>query len=351
VRDPEPPPAHGHERIFVPEHREGAHDHGEPGVPGGVPGGVLVVGDLVTDVVVRASGRLRPGSDTRASIRLTGGGSAANTAAWLASLGVPVTFACRVGDDPAGAARVAELRETGVSVVAAVDPGAPTGTVVVLVDADGERTMLPDRGANDCLAPADVAAALAGTPGARYLHLSAYTVLDAGSRQAGLYALAAARDLGWRTSVDVASAGPLIDAGPDRVLGWLGGADLVLANTDEAEVLTGHRDPVRAAQALAGADRVAVVKRGAEGAVWAGAGEVHSAAAPRITAVDTTGAGDAFAAGLLAALYTGSGPVDALTAAIHLGATVAARPGARPAARPTPRWAGEAWLRRPGCGR
>jgi hypothetical protein len=71
-------------------------------VPGGVelvPGGVLAVGDLVTDVVVHAAGPLRPGSATPAAIRLTGGGSAAGTAAWLGWLGVPVTFACRVGDD------------------------------------------------------------------------------------------------------------------------------------------------------------------------------------------------------------------------------------------------------------
>ena len=292
---------------------------------------VLVVGDLVTDVVVRASGALRPGSDTPAAIRLTGGGSAANTAAWLAERGVPVAFACRVGDDPAGVARVAELRDAGVAVVAAVDPAAPTGTVVVLVHPDGERTMLPDRGANDRLAPADVAAALAATPAARHLHLSAYSLLGAGSRAAGRYALAAARERGWRTSVDVASAGPLTDAGPDRVLGWFAGTvDLVLANADEAEVLTGYRDPVRAARALAGTDRVAVVKCGADGAVWAGAGEIHTAPAPATTAVDTTGAGDAFAAGLLSGLHAGAGPAGALAAAVRLGATVAGRPGARP---------------------
>jgi sugar/nucleoside kinase (ribokinase family) len=322
----DPARLHDHESPFAPRGAPSAHDHGV--IPAG--GGVLVVGDLVTDVVVRASGPLRAGSDTPAAIRLTGGGSAANTAAWLSRLGVPVTFACRVGDDPAGATRVAELRDAGVAVVAALDPGAPTGTVVVLVDPDGERTMLPDRGANDRLAPADVAAALAAAPRAGYLHLSAYTLLDAGSRAAGLHALAAARDQGRRTSVDVASAGPLTDAGPDRVLGWLAAADLVLANADEAEVLTGHRDATRAARELAGAHRIAVVKCGADGAVWAGAGQVVSAAAPAITAVDTTGAGDAFAAGLLAALHSGAGPADALAAAVRLGATVAAQPGARP---------------------
>jgi ribokinase len=296
-------------------------------------GGVLVVGDLVTDVVVRASGPLRPGSDTPAAIRLTGGGSAANTAAWLADQGVPVTFAGRVGDDVAGRARVAELAAGGVHVVAAVDAEAPTGTVVVLVAPDGERTMLPDRGANDGLTASDIDAALAAAPGLRRLHLSAYTLLDPGSRPAGLHALAAARARGLRTSVDVASTGPLAGAGAERVLGWLAEADLVLANAGEATVLTGLADPVAAAAALAGARRTAVVKCGAGGAVWAAAGEVITVPAPATRVIDTTGAGDAFTAGLLAALADGAGPAAALGTAVRLGSAVVARVGARPGLR------------------
>ncbi|MCW2612195.1 MAG: PfkB domain protein [Cryptosporangiaceae bacterium] len=117
------PPSRDHQRNFVAGARETGGDHGAAPVPGGVelvpggvelvpggvapvpggvelvPGGVLAVGHLVTDVVVHAAGPQRPGSDTPAAIRLTGGGSAAGTAAWLGWLGVPVTFACRVGDD------------------------------------------------------------------------------------------------------------------------------------------------------------------------------------------------------------------------------------------------------------
>ncbi|HEY0485658.1 MAG TPA: PfkB family carbohydrate kinase [Mycobacteriales bacterium] len=289
---------------------------------------ILVVGDLVTDVLVVPSGPLRRGSDTNAEIRLTGGGQAANTAAWLATVGADVTFACRVGDDPAGQGLLAELRDGGVRLAATVDPDAPTGTVVVLADPGGERTMLPDRGANDRLTEADVEAAL---DGAGHLHLSAYTLLGAGSRAAARHALATARGRGLRTSVDVASGALLADAGTERVLGWLAGTvDLVLANADEAAVLTGHTDPYAAALALAGADRAAVVKRGADGAVWAEHGEVVAVPAPAVAIVDTTGAGDAFAAGLLAALATGEGPVEALYAGVRLGSEVAARAGARP---------------------
>ena len=95
------PPSRDHQRNFVAGARETGGDHGVAPVPGGVelvPGGVPAVGDLVTDLVVHAAGPLRPGSDTPAAIRRTGGGSAAGTAAWL---GVPVTYACRVGDDAA----------------------------------------------------------------------------------------------------------------------------------------------------------------------------------------------------------------------------------------------------------
>ena len=114
---------------------------------------VVVVGDLMSDVVAWASAPLAHASDTPAQITTHPGGGGANVAARLASQGVPTLLVARTGNDPAGRAAVADLRAAGVRTSVAVDPVRPTGTVVVIVEPTGERTMLPDRGANAALAP------------------------------------------------------------------------------------------------------------------------------------------------------------------------------------------------------
>ena len=295
---------------------------------------VVVVGDLMVDVVAVARVPLAHGSDTDARVRWAGGGAGANVAAWLAHLGVAVALVGRVGDDVAGRGAVAELGEAGVDVRVAVDPARATGTCVVLVDGDGERTMLPDRGANLALAPDDLPDDLwrAGA----HLHLSGYTLLHAGPRAAGLVALRRARAAGMTVSIDPASAAPLRAAGADAVLGWLAGADVLLPNRDEALVLSGEPDPHRAAPALArrAGAREVVVTLGPAGALWTDGEVVIEERAPVADAVDTTGAGDAFAAGWLVARGAGAAPAEALRAACAAGAEAVARPGARPAAHP-----------------
>ncbi len=119
---------------------------------------VVVVGDVMQDVVARVDGPLAIGSDTPARIEWTGGGQAANTAAWFAAAepSLEVVLVGRVGDDPAGRAAAAGLRALGVDARLAVDESLSTGTCLVLVGPDGERTMLPDPGANVALAPGDL---------------------------------------------------------------------------------------------------------------------------------------------------------------------------------------------------
>ncbi|MEV1147901.1 carbohydrate kinase family protein, partial [Micromonospora sp. NPDC049799] len=146
-------------------------------------GRVLVVGDLITDVVAVLTGPPATGSDTPARISFSGGGQAANTAAWLAALRVPVTLVGAVGDDGPGRERVTELERAGVDCAVVRRPDRATGTVIVLASGD-ERTMITERGANLALTAEAVDAALAGAPDARHLHLSAYTLLDAESRGA-----------------------------------------------------------------------------------------------------------------------------------------------------------------------
>ncbi|WP_406036701.1 PfkB family carbohydrate kinase [Micromonospora sp. NBC_00898] len=291
---------------------------------------ILVVGDVITDVVAALSGPLATGSDTAAEIRFSGGGQAANTAAWIAAQGVDVTLVGAVGDDEAGRDRVAELTRIGVDCAVEPHEGYPTGTVIVLTT-DGERTMVSQRGANLRLSAAHVDQALAGAPDAGHLHLSAYTLLDAASRGAGLRALAAARERGLTTSVDAASAAPLRRVGAADFLTWVRDVDLLLVNTDEATVLAGGLDAAAQARALSATARRVVVKRGAAGAVWVDRNATVSVApARRVSVVDVTGAGDAFAAGLLTAWLAGADPRAALDRAADLGAAAVATLGARP---------------------
>jgi len=289
---------------------------------------IITVGDLVTDVLAVLRAPLAPGSDTPATVHVSGGGQAANTAAWLAWLGRPVTFVGAVGDDQAGRDRLAELHAAGVQTVVSVRPGASTGSIVVLTH-DGERTMISDRGANLLLAPSDVDTAIAG--GATNLHLSGYTLLDQASCPAGRAALAAAKAAGLRTSVDAASAVPLLST-PD-FLSWVGEVDLLIANADEAQALIGSADPAALAEATGGE---AVVKLGRQGALWAGPGGVTHVALEPVDVVDVTGAGDAFASGLLAAWSGGAGPQEALAEGCRLGSYAVGVIGARPPQVPRP---------------
>jgi ribokinase len=282
-------------------------------------------------VVAVLSGAPAPGSDRPASIRSRGGGAGANVAVHLARLGTPVVLAGCVGDDAAGAGLVAELAAAGVQLRLRTVPGAATGTIVSLVEPDGQRSMLADRGANLELRPDDVPAPRPGG----HLHVSGYTLLDEGPRAAGLAALTAAVAAGCTVSVDPASTGPLAEYGIERWLADTAAATVLLPNADEARLLTGCTDAADAARALAARHEVVAVSLGADGALWAsGSSVVHRPAHPTVV-VDTTGAGDAFAAGLLSAwLAARDGgrdvdPAEALDAGLARAAEVVRRPGAR----------------------
>jgi ribokinase len=293
---------------------------------------VLVVGDIVTDILALHDGPLANGSDTAARVRISGGGSAANTAAWLASLHSSVALAGVVGDDEPGGARLAELGALGVKCAVRRASDATTGSVVVLSAGD-ERTMLCDRAANALLTPSDVDVALGAVGAARHLHLSGYVLFDEASARAGQHAIAAAKGMGMTTSVDAASAAPLARLGSEHFFSLVRGADVLFANLDEARVLTGlSSGPEKLATAILPYAATVVVKCGADGAIWAGAGGVvvSSPASPASTVVDPTGAGDAFAAGYLAAWLAGGTPAEALAAGARLGALAVSRFGGRP---------------------
>jgi ribokinase len=286
---------------------------------------VVCVGDLMVDVCAQLPGELERGSDTPAPIALAGGGSAANTAAWLAVAGCATTFVGRVGDDALGRQAVAELQAAGVDMRVAIDTELATGTCIVLVAPGGERTMIPSAGANarggEPLTPDDLVDA--------QLHLSGYALFRDRARSAALASLRTARAAARPVSVDAASAAPLRDHGPQRFLDDIGRC-LLFANRDEATVLTGTADPGAAARTLGLRCGEAIVKLGVDGACWSDGHDLVRAGGHDVEVVDSTGAGDAFAAGVLAARLAGTA-IDAALAAGHaLAARAVVRPGARP---------------------
>ena len=290
---------------------------------------VVVLGDVMVDVVTAMSGPLAVGSDTPSTVTLRGGGSGANVAAWLgADAGWPVVFTGAIGDDVAGRTSVEALEGCGVDPRVAVVDGRSTGTCVVLVTPDGERSMLPDAGANDCLRPEHLPVE-AFRPG-RHLHVTGYSLLRPGSRDAALAALDLAALHRMTVSLDPSSEALVVAAGVETVRGWCARADVVLANTDEARVLTGEPDLRRAAAALAEVVPEVVVKAGHSGAVWQGGFVQASAPARSVEVVDTVGAGDAFAAGFLSSWLTHPEPETALAEGNRLAAECVTRVGGRP---------------------
>jgi sugar/nucleoside kinase (ribokinase family) len=298
--------------------------------PGGPAAGsrVVCVGDVLLDICALLPGPLVQGSDTPAPVSYAHGGAAANTAAWLASLGVPCAFAGRVGDDAFGREAVAALRAAGVRTRVTTDPVAATGACLVLIGPDGERTMVPSAGANAALGPADLGPDLlrAGD----HLHLSGYTLLNDGSRAAALFALQLAGSAGASVSVDAASAGPIRTVGAGRFLEWLPAGALLLANLDELAALTGTADEDAGIAALVARGLDVVVKCGSRGSVLGTAAGLRRVPTTPVGVLDSTGAGDAFAAGLLAALCNGADVGAALAEGNRLGGLVVGRLGARP---------------------
>jgi sugar/nucleoside kinase (ribokinase family) len=275
---------------------------------------IVVVGDVAVDVLVEPRTTLVTGADVPARIRTAPGGAGANTAAWLAHLGAEVTLVARVGADLAGRGAADELAAAGVATALTVDPGLPTCTVVALL-ADGDRTLVSDRGAAAALAPAD----LPSLDGYGHLHLSGYVLLDASSRPAGIAAVAAARAAGLTVSVDPQVAPALTPAFLDDVRG----ADLLLPNAAELAALGGLDAVMQVVGAVAWTD-------GAAGAHWHDATGTWHASSRAVDVVDATGAGDAFDAGVLTAWLTGAGPPAALSAGCSAGARAVTRHGARP---------------------
>lgn len=289
---------------------------------------LVVVGDLVNDIVVLPRAAMRTDTDTDARIQPRPGGSAANTAAWAGSIGAGVDFVGVAGSADADM-HAALLREAGVEPHLHVEPGMPTGAIVLVVEGQS-RSMFTDRGANAALRADLLTDGL--LDGAGVLHVSGYSIMKDNSRGAPLAMIAQARNRGIPVSIDPASTGYLADYGVERFLDDLAGVELVFPNLAEGELLTGRTDPAGIGDALLERFPVVVLKQGAGGATLFRRGRApHAVAAPRVEKfVDPTGAGDAFAAGFLARWVRDGDAEAAVQQAVGVAARAVMLVGGRP---------------------
>lgn len=287
---------------------------------------LVSIGDLIEDVVIHvAAPEIQLGTDNMCRVTRVPGGSAANVAALAASSG-PAAFVGRVGDDVLGDVLCRSMLESGVEL--RVERGGRTGSIVVLVSSDGERTMFPDRGA-----AVELAAVLdEWVLDAGIVHAPAYFLETPAMDSVVTDALERAREAGARTSIDASSAGLIAHLGPAQVRRRIELLlpDYVFANRDEAALLGLEQPPAVA--------RTTVVKNGRDPvAVLGPDGDRREYPVDRVPEViDTTGAGDAFAAGFLRAVLDRVSEAEAVSAGARLAAAVLRSPGSRP--RVSARW-------------
>ena len=280
------------------------------------------------DVTAVVGAPINQGVETRATISTQGGGAAANVASWLAVSGTPAHLIARVGDDAAGRTVLAELDQYGVEHSNTVIANAKTGVVVVLVDALGERTMFPDSGANSGLGLAD----LPSLAGFTAVYLSGYPLVNPDSRNGALDILRKVKQQGLPVVFDPSTVGVLLEVGLNLVREWLTLVDVVVLNEEEAHFLSGKQNPIEAAAELLSLTPLVVIKRGGNGALAQARGSaLVQIPAVAANVVDTTGAGDAFAAGFIQSWAIGKDLMKALQNGANFAAQCVAIVGSRPA--------------------
>lgn len=279
-----------------------------------VPVRIATFGDVMLDVIVRLDEPLVSGDDVRARTRTGAGGQAANVAAWSAFLGAEARCIAKRGDDPAGELVARELASRDVELVGPV-AGGPTGVVVSLVAGDGERSMASDRGVAPTFAPDEVDAAWLSCD---LLHVSGYALLREPVSQAALLAARLARDGGAKVSIDVAAWTEIRAFGPVQFRELLDTIepDVLFATEAEWEMLGGAYLTAP----------TGVLKRGARGCTVVTADARLDLQPVTADVVDTTGAGDALAAGFL----LGGSLEEAARRGLDAAARCVARVGSMP---------------------
>jgi sugar/nucleoside kinase (ribokinase family) len=254
------------------------------------------------------------------------GGSAANTIVGLADFGGSAAYACKVGNDAFGKQYLDEMKRLGIAIE--VKPGkGQTGSCVVLITPDAQRTMLTHLGISSSLGPDDIDAAEIAK--AKYVYIEGYLFTGESTRAAALKAIDLAKQQGVKVALTVSDPF-LIDLFRDQFIELIEGpVDLLFCNEQEARALTGFDDPVDCAQAIHRHAENVALTLGKNGSILMHEGEVIAVEGVPVRAVDTTGAGDMYAAGVLYGITNGLSWKQAGHLGSHAAARIVSQLGAR----------------------
>lgn len=273
---------------------------------------VMVIGDVIEDIIVIAGASRQENTDNPSEISLAPGGSGANFAVWLASLGVSTELTARVNS--ADLTRLATyFNSVGVAPNLQGDGTLSTGRIVVLVEGNS-RTFFTDRGANQNLEVKELS-----LTGFDVLYISGYSVISLGV-EATQSLIERASSAGALVAIDPGSTSFISKFGVENFLAAIAGADILFPNQEEYELLAQGRD-------LSKDFSEVVVTKGENGCEALG---VVSIPAVQISVIDPTGAGDAFAAKYLAMRLAGDSVSDSLIAANRFAASAVTKAGGQP---------------------
>ena len=282
--------------------------------------GIMTLADEETQVRVLSS--LKGAQITRCA-----GGSAANTIMGVADLGGTAAYAGKVADDDIGRFFLQDMRKLGVTIEVPPSADGNTGTCVILITADAERTMLTHLGVSASLGPDDIEEAEIAK--AEYVYVEGYLFSAENNRAAALKAIDLARKHGVKVALTVSDPF-LIRLFKDEFWRLIEGpVDLLFCNLEEARSLTDREDPVECARYIHRHAADVALTLGPNGSLLMRAGEVIPSEGVPVKAIDTTGAGDMYAAGLLYGVTNGLSWQRAGHLASHAAARIVSQLGAR----------------------
>ncbi len=266
---------------------------------------------------LRARGEMR---------KMMDGGSVANSLYAISNFGGRSFFSCKVADDEAGNFYLRELGQHGIHTCGDFHK-VETGRCLIMISPDAERTMYTFLGASEFLSPADLD--FEAVRRSKYIYIEGYQVSSDSGRAAAIKLRKFAAENGVRTALTFSDPS-LLEIFPEQMKEMLGdGIDLLFCNEQEAHLWTGAADLGQACVALRSFAKQFVVTRGAKGSVLFDGNHFIEIDAREVKAVDTTGAGDAYAGGFLYGLTSGRSFAESGRLASRAAGEVVSRFGPR----------------------
>ncbi len=260
------------------------------------------------------------------NINFCSGGSAANTIVGIAEMGGKTAYACKTGSDQFGQQYLNEMKQLGITLETSPNNG-QTGTCVVLITPDAQRTMLTSLGVSAALTADDIIESEISQ--AQYVYIEGYLFAGESTKAAALQAIELAKKNGVKVALTISDPF-LIDICRDQFQQLIEGpVDLLFCNEDEAKSLTGLDDPIACAQAIHKHCENVALTLGENGSIIMHEGEVFPIEGVEITALDSTGAGDMYAAGVLYGITNGLSWKQAGHLGSHAAARIVSQLGAR----------------------